>query len=279
MERIKVNWDAIGISNDFLFGKVMRNAELCRELLQRILPDLAIGRVEYPELQKEIKPDADARSIRLDVYTKDDKDRVFDIEMQMTVTKELPKRSRYYHSMLDLQLIDKGQTYAKLKPSFVIFICLADMFGAGRHKYTFETVCREDRTIWLGEERTTIFLNADSQMEDVSKELTAFLNYAAGCVSEDPFVKKLDEAVKEAKRNREWRREYMTLLMRDQENIEKGRKEGRREGPKGGTGKGIVSSGAGWAFAAGDCCKTLWTEPRKIFGNSEKALTEITKKY
>ena len=215
MERIKVNWDAIGISNDFLFGKVMRNAELCRELLQRILPDLAIGRVEYPELQKEIKPDADARSIRLDVYTKDDKDRVFDIEMQMTVTKELPKRSRYYHSMLDLQLIDKGQTYAKLKPSFVIFICLSDMFGAGRHKYTFETVCRED-----------------SQMEDVSKELTAFLNYAAGCVSEDPFVKKLDEAVKEAKRNREWRREYMTLLMRDQENIEKGRKEGRREGRK-----------------------------------------------
>lgn len=200
MERIKVNWDAI-------------------------------GRVEYPELQKEIKPDADARSIRLDVYTKDDKDRVFDIEMQMTVTKELPKRSRYYHSMLDLQLIDKGQTYAKLKPSFVIFICLADMFGAGRHKYTFETVCREDRTIWL-EERTTIFLNADSQMEDVSKELTAFLNYAAGCVSEDPFVKKLDEAVKEAKKNREWRREYMTLLMRDQENIEKGRKEGRREGRK-----------------------------------------------
>ena len=196
MERIKVNWDAI-------------------------------GRVEYPELQKEIKPDADARSIRLDVYTKDDKDRVFDIEMQMTVTKELPKRSRYYHSMLDLQLIDKGQTYAKLKPSFVIFICLADMFGAGRHKYTFEAVCREDRTIWLGEERTTIFLNADSQMEDVSKELTAFLNYAAGCVSEDPFVKKLDEAVKEAKRNREWRREYMTLLMRDQENIEKGRKEGQ----------------------------------------------------
>lgn len=232
MERIKVNWDAIGISNDFLFGKVMRNAELCRELLQRILPDLAIGRVEYPELQKEIKPDADARSVRLDVYTKDDKDRVFDIEMQMTVTKELPKRSRYYHSMLDLQLIDKGQTYAKLKPSFVIFICLSDMFGAGRHKYTFETVCREDRTIWLGEERTTIFLNADSQMEDVSKELTAFLNYAAGCVSEDPFVKKLDEAVKEAKRNREWRREYMTLLMRDQENIEKGRKEGRREGRK-----------------------------------------------
>lgn len=29
------NWDELGISNDFLFGKIMRNPELCRELLQR----------------------------------------------------------------------------------------------------------------------------------------------------------------------------------------------------------------------------------------------------
>jgi len=33
------------------------------------------------------------------------------------------------------------------------------------------------------------------------------------------------EAVKEAKKNREWRHEYMTLLMRDQKNIEKGIKQ------------------------------------------------------
>jgi hypothetical protein len=32
----------------------------------------------------------------------------------------------------------------------------------------------------------------------------------------------LEEAVKEAKKNREWRHEYMTLLMRDQENVKKG---------------------------------------------------------
>lgn len=34
-------------------------------------------------------------------------------------------------------------------------------------------------------------------------------------------VEKLEEAVKEAKKNREWRHEYMTLLMKDQAN-EKG---------------------------------------------------------
>ena len=30
----------------------------------------------------------------------------------------------------------------------------------------------------------------------------------------------------DARRNREWRHEYMALQMRDQENIEKGREEG-----------------------------------------------------
>ncbi|MCI9436538.1 MAG: hypothetical protein HFH85_05105 [Lachnospiraceae bacterium] len=44
----------------------------------------------------------------------------------------------------------------------------------------------------------------------------------AGQKPEDSYVEKLEEAVQEAKKNREWRHEYMTLLMRDQENVEKG---------------------------------------------------------
>lgn len=64
------NWEDLGISNDFLFGKVMQNPRLCQELLQRILPDLKIDHIEYPELQKAIKPDADAKSIRLDYSDK-----------------------------------------------------------------------------------------------------------------------------------------------------------------------------------------------------------------
>ena len=39
-------------------------------------------------------------------------------------------------------------------------------------------------------------------------------------------MERLEEAVREARKNREWRHEYMTLLMRDQENVEKGREQG-----------------------------------------------------
>ncbi len=40
-----VSWEELGISNDFMFGKVMHQPELCRELLQRILLDLEAHRI------------------------------------------------------------------------------------------------------------------------------------------------------------------------------------------------------------------------------------------
>ena len=224
------DWEEIGLSNDFIFGKVMSDPELCKELLERILPGIEIDHIEYPELQKPIKEDIDARSVRLDVYVKDGKNTVYDIEIQKVNTRELPKRSRYYQGMMDLQLIDSGQPYKKLNQSYVIFICLEDVFGKNRHIYTFENICREDPEIKLRDGAIKIFLNAKGNLNDVSSELRAFLDYLGGKKSEDEYVQKLEKAVREAKRNRKWRHEYMTLLMRDQENQEIGEERGRREG-------------------------------------------------
>mgnify|MGYP007067139741 FL=1 len=42
----KTTWEELGLSNDFLFGKVMQNPVLCKKLLERILPDLQIERIE-----------------------------------------------------------------------------------------------------------------------------------------------------------------------------------------------------------------------------------------
>ena len=41
------------------------------------------------------------------------------------------------------------------------------------------------------------------------------------------WMQKLEEAVEKAKKNRKWRHEYMTLLMRYQENFEKGIEQGK----------------------------------------------------
>ncbi len=80
---------------------------------------------------------------------------------------------------------------------------MEDIFGYGRHIYIFENLCKEDPIISMGDETTKIFLNADSTMDDVSVELKAFLDYAAGKVTNDSFVQELEEAVEKAKQNRE----------------------------------------------------------------------------
>lgn len=219
-------WEELGISNDFMFGKIMRKPEICKELLQIILPELQIARIEYPEEQKTINVDRDARSVRLDVYVQDNNEIVYNIEMQVQNTGELPKRLRYYQSMIDLQLIDKGQPYSELNQSYIIFICPFDVFGKGRHKYTFKPICEEDTGIFLEDGTAKIFLNALGEMDDVSEDLKAFLDYVSGKKPDNDFVERLEQEVREARRNREWRHEYMTLLMRDQENLRLGEQKG-----------------------------------------------------
>lgn len=223
----EAKWEDLSISNDFLFGKVMQDAELCKELLQRILPELDIDHVEYPELQKTIKEDFEAKGVRLDAYVNDGKSTVYDIEMQAVTSKYLPRRTRYYQSMIDLQLVEKGQDYDTLNDSYIIFICLSDLFGKGRYRYSFENICKEDTEVMLNDGAKKIFLNADGKKGDISEELKAFLDYVAGRPSEDAFVKKLESAVEKAKKNRKWRREYMTLLMRDRENQKIGKEIGK----------------------------------------------------
>ena len=109
-------------------------------------------------------------------------------------------------------------------------ICPFDQYGEGRHIYTFTNRCRENPDLEMQDGTMKIILNAAGTMDDVNSELREFLDYVAGKMSDNEYVQRVDKAVKQAKRNSEWRREYMTLMMRDLENKEEGRAEGRLAG-------------------------------------------------
>ena len=70
------DYNELGFVNDFMFAKVMRNGKLCKQLLEVIL-DVTIERIDYLEEQKTINHSMDARSVRLDVYVRDDKNTVY----------------------------------------------------------------------------------------------------------------------------------------------------------------------------------------------------------
>ena len=224
------NYEQLTFTDDFMFCKVLTtNPELCHELLELII-GRKVGQFTRLDKQQPIELTADGKGVRFDVYSEDDTGTVFDCEMQATKNGNLAKRSRYYQGMIDLNLIERSADYRQLKKSYVIFICPFDAFGEGLHKYTFENLCKERPQIGLGDEATKIFLCAGGDADDVSDDMKDFLDWLTGKEGRSKLVQNLNNAVRKVKDRKEWRTEYMTLLMRDQEMMQKGREEGREEG-------------------------------------------------
>ena len=209
--------EELTIVDDFMFGAVMRDPKLCRPLLELIL-GVKIRKIEYPELQKSIDARYGSKAIRLDVYVEDEAGTVYDVEIQTTEKKHLPKRTRYYQGVIDLHILEKGEDYTALRKSFVIFICTYDPFGKGRWVYTFENRCLEDQGIALGDGAVKIILNTKGHVGEVSAGLRALLRYMDGFAPESGYTKALDSAVTDVRKDEKWRREYMVLIERDREN-------------------------------------------------------------
>lgn len=107
MERTRKKYEELTITDDFMFGKVMRNPKRCKKLLEIIL-NVKIQKVEFIDDQQTVDSDYIARGIRIDVYAEDNANTVYSVEMQARNTGELPVRNRYYQSAVDINLIEKG---------------------------------------------------------------------------------------------------------------------------------------------------------------------------
>ena len=218
--------EELEIWDDFMFGAVMSNKELCKHLLEIILQK-KIRDIRYTELQKTINLQYDAKSIRLDVYVEDDLDSVYNIEIQTTDEKNLPKRSRFYQGMIDLNILNKGESYNKLKKSFVIFICNYDPFGKGRCFYRFENICVDDPSLKLDDDSVKIMINPyGNDIDQYGEGFTALMDFLKNGQISDTYTESLKDEITEVKVSEEWRRRYMKLLIRDQENIEIGKELG-----------------------------------------------------
>lgn len=100
-------YEELELKDDFMFSVIMRNPKYVKPFLETIL-GIKIAKIEYPDSQKSIDVSAGSNGIRLDVYVEDDKHTVFNLEMQTTGKRDLPKRMRYYQGMIDLNILEKG---------------------------------------------------------------------------------------------------------------------------------------------------------------------------
>ena len=207
--------DELTFCDDYMFGAVMRNAEICKSILETLL-NIQIEKLEYPELQKSISTYYESKGVRLDVYVKDS-DKVFDIEVQNDSAISLPKRMRYYQSMVDMDSLLKGQDYSELKESFIIFICQYDPFTEGLPCYTFKNLCIQDKNLELSDETTKIIFNSTAYDKEKNLEISAFLKYINTKIPTNDFTKKLNNLVEESKINNKFRNDYLAMNLHDRD--------------------------------------------------------------
>ena len=169
------------------------------------------------------------------MYVKDEKQTRYNVEMQVEKKPALGKRSRYYQSQMDVEMLLTGEDYAGLPNTYVIFICDFDPIGEGKYRYTFRTKCEELLGMNLEDGRTTVFLNTHGKNKsEVPKELVTLLKYIREDIDEserefhDSYVERLQKFIHEIKSNREMEERFMIF----EEMLKDERAEGRVEGCK-----------------------------------------------
>ncbi len=230
-QRRMKSYEELCFRDDFMFGKVMEDKDLCRDVLECLM-QRPIGELTEVQTQKEFHYTSDGKPIRLDVYNEDDMGVVYDAEMENLNNKtveshELPKRSRFYQGSIDIDFMNKGNSYKALPESNILFVCTFDPFKKGMCQYTFRERCDEDYSIELNDGTQKIYYNCKYQGDDIPEELRKFYDYVENGKTGNELTKRIENAVAKARKNEVWRTQYMKEWVVLQDAKDEGREEGR----------------------------------------------------
>lgn len=241
MQEAEELWETLDISNDYIFGFVMRNRELCEGLLRRILPNVRGLKVVEVRQQSVVENALGVHGIRLDIYARDSKGVLYDIEMQTSSIKHLPRRMRFYQGTLDSRNLEKGTDYSRLPKTYIIFVCCFDPFNKGRLLYRFENYCKEADQ-YLDDGSAKFVVNVTGK-DDKLKGLQTFADYVLGkdCGG-DNFVTRIAEEVVKVKNDAKFRGGYLMYNAALMGDISNALEERERLGMEKGIEKGRLSS-------------------------------------
>ena len=98
------------------------------------LPDLVVVDVRTQVFLENLLN----RSVRLDVLATDSTGRKINVEIQRSDKGAGRKRARYNSSMMDANLLQKGEKFDELPETYVVFITEHDVIGDGQPLYKIE---------------------------------------------------------------------------------------------------------------------------------------------
>ena len=211
--------------DSFLFESATEKPENA-VIIARAIIERATGRkvqklVVHP--QKDLKGiNISKHGIRMDVYTEEVNETpngtavtcVYDIEPNNYYEEDIPRRNRYYQSMIDRKLLPTGTPYKKLPDMFSIWILPYDPFGDNRMIYTVKNTVAENNQIVYNDGVTKIFLytGGDIGGSQRLKELLTFMENSICDNATDDELSEIMNIVDTVKSDSEERRRYMGIM-------------------------------------------------------------------
>ena len=246
----ETKFEDLKISNDFMFKEVMKsNKGLCKRLVGSIMQQ-DIEDIVYIETEKTLQPYYDSRGIRLDVILADENHTRYNLEMQAknvigdTGEALLPKRTRYYQSVIDMDMLKQGENFDQLNPLVLIFICTFDFYKEGRYVYTFKSRCLENLELELANDVTVKLVNAKGKHGQVNTLLKNFLQYVMTNEPVDDFTEDVERQVWAVKNDKKAREEYMVLQAKIREHEIVAFEAGEAQGHAAGLAEGLAEGEA-----------------------------------
>ena len=254
--------ESMNLIDGFLFDSSTEDEEDAKVVTRAILKT-ALNR-EINEIhvtsQKQFQAiDTKYHGIRFDAYVEEDtygnvKVTIYDIEMENRPAdkKSLPRRLRFYRSLIDSRLLESGTKYDTL-PNFVSITILSyDPFDAGDMYYEASTKLTTHPDSEYDDGVTHIFLYCSGKINESlspehGKRLMEVLKYIVSgekINTSNPEVNDLEAVVSKIKKRSEVTRKYMKQWDRERTLVQEAKAEGRVEGRAEGRVEGRVEGRA-----------------------------------
>ena len=225
------------LMSDFLMNNVLKERK-CTEYILQVIMGIEDLQVLEQVLQMDFK-NLQGRSAILDCVARDQRGKLYNVEIQQKSEGASPKRARYHAGLMDMNVLERGQDFDRLPECHVIFITEKDTLGYGQPIYHIERRIRENGE-YFRDESHIVYVNSSSQEETELGRLmhdfhckSASEMYSEVLSGRVRTLKETEEGIEEMCRELE---ELYQMGMMDgrtegrNEGIALGRAEGRNEG-------------------------------------------------
>ena len=130
------------LMDDVYMTKFFENSIACAQLVLRIImsrDDLVVKELHTQHTLENLQ----GHSVRFDVYIKDGKHIIYDMEIQRADKGAGAKRARYYSSVIDANTLKESKKYETLQSTYVIFITEKDFIGYNKPLHTIDRTIKE----------------------------------------------------------------------------------------------------------------------------------------